>query len=93
MTVPVLGVGLTVHVPAKDGGVPNDGSKGIVTAPNVERILVHVPVTPVAKPEPDRVTSVPPGPKLGDTAIRGTTAKAGLFVAGSSPGVPVTVSV
>jgi hypothetical protein len=93
-TVPLLTVGLTVQVAGKDGGVPNVGSKFAVTAPNVETMLWHVAVPPAAKPDPERETTVPAAPDIGDTAIRGIIMKAPAGVAAEScAGSPSTPSV
>jgi hypothetical protein len=85
--------GLTVQGAPEGGGVPNAEFSGVFNPPSVDSILLHVAPPVVAKPEPERVTSVPLGLVTGDTTIRGTTAKAGWFVAASEPSVPVTVSV
>jgi len=89
-TVPT---GLTVQGTPEPGGVPNAASSGTFTPPSQDSILTHAIPAPISKPEPERVTSTPLGLETGDTAIRGTTAKVGAFIAASPPSVPVTVSV
>jgi hypothetical protein len=60
MTVPPA---LTEQTPA-GAGAAKLGSNLIVTKPSLEAILKHGPA-PVAKPEPERVTSCPLGPSTG----------------------------